>query len=227
MKKRNKSIYIIISVLILSLAVSFVDAIIKPNYTIKIIIKMIAYLLIPMSYFLINKDEFKEFKKMFVPNKKDFSKTIILSITVYITLVAGYFLLRNIIDFSNVTNNLTNNMGITLDNFLYVTIYIAFINSFCEEFFYRGYSFITLKKHTSRIFAYIFNSSLFAIYHIGMLLESFSKPTLFLAVIGLFIGGCIFSYLNEKSNNIYPSWIVHMFTNFGINTIGFILFTIV
>lgn len=226
MKKRNKSIYIIISVLILSLAVSYVDAIVKPDYVTKVIIKMIAYLLIPMSYFLINKEEFKEFKKLFTPNKKDLKKTIILSITVYLTLVIGYFLFRNFIDFSNVTTNLTNNMGITLDNFIYVTIYIAFINSFCEEFFYRGYSFITLKKHTNRTFAYIFNSSLFAIYHIGMLLESFYLPTLILAVIGLFIGGCIFSYLNEKSNNIYPSWIVHMFTNFGINTIGFILFTI-
>ena len=226
MNKKSKSIYITLSVLILSIAVSYVDAIIKPNYWIKIIIKMIAYLLVPMSYFLINKEEFKEFKKMFIPNKKDFQKTTTLSITIYITLVAGYFLLRNIIDFSNVTDNLTNNMGITLNNFLYVTIYIAFINSFCEEFFYRGYSFITLKKHTNRIFAYIFSSTLFAIYHIGMLLESFETTTLFLAVIGLFVGGCIFSYLNEKSNNIYPSWIVHMFTNFGINTIGFILFTI-
>ena len=226
MKKKSKRIYIILSVLLLSLIVSFVDAIVKPNYVIKVIIKMIAYLFIPITYFIINKDELGEFKKMFIPNKKYFFNTIILSISIYLMIVIGYFLTRNFIDFSNVTTNLINNMGITLDNFLYVTIYIAFINSFCEEFFYRGYSFITLKKHTNRVFAYIFSSSLFSIYHIGMLLESFSKPILFLSVIGLFFGGCIFSYLNEKCNNIYPSWIVHMFTNFGINTIGFILFMI-
>ena len=43
---------------------------------------------------------------------------------------------------------------------------------------------------------------------------------------GLIVGGCIFNYLNEKNDNIYPSWFVHMFANFAINTVGFILFGI-
>lgn len=225
MKKR--SIYIILSVLTLALTVSFVDAFIKPNYFIKIIIKIIAFLAIPSTYFIMHKDEFKDFKKLFIPNKKDIPKTLLLGISIYITIVFGYFIVRNFLDLSNVTKNLSNNMGITLDNYLYVTIYISFLNSFLEEFFFRGYSFITLKKHTSRKFAYIFNSSLFSIYHIGMMLESFYLPTLILAIIGLFLGGCLFSYLNEKHDNIYPSWITHMFTNFGLNTVGLILFMIV
>jgi len=226
MNKRNKSIYIIVSVLLLSLTVSFVDAFIKPDYFTKVFVKVIAFLAIPISYFIINKDEFSEFKKLFFPNKKDFKKTIFISLSVYLTIVFGYFIVRNFLDFSNVTTNLMGNMGIDLSNYLYVTLYISFLNSFLEEFFFRGYSFITLKKHTNKKFAYIFSSSLFAIYHIGMMLESFYLPTLILAIIALFIGGCIFSYLNEKTNNIYPSWIVHMFTNFGLNTVGLILFLI-
>ena len=79
-------------------------------------------------------------------------------------------------------------MGITLDNFIYVTIYISFLNSFLEEFFYRGYAFITLKKHLNRKISYIFSASLFAIYHIGMILESFIFPDIILVVIGLFLG---------------------------------------
>ena len=47
-----------------------------------------------------------------------------------------------------------------------------------------------------------------------------------LLLFGLIIGGCIFNYLNEKNDNIYVSWIVHMFINFGINTVGGILFGI-
>ena len=43
---------------------------------------------------------------------------------------------------------------------------------------------------------------------------------------GLFVGGCIFNYLNEKSESIYTSWITHMFANFAINTVGFMLFRI-
>lgn len=230
MKNKNnykKSLYIVISVLILALSVCYVDAVIKPNYLIKSIVKIIFYLVIPMTYFIINKDEFASFKSMFYPNKKNFIKSILLGILIYILILLGYFLLKNIIDFTNVTTNLTDNMGITIDNLLYVTIYIAFLNSFLEEFFYRGYAFITLKKHTNRKFAYIFSASLFAFYHVGMLLESFHFPDIILIVLGLFFGGCLFNFLNEKSNNLYPSWIVHMFTNFAINTVGFILFTFI
>lgn len=225
MKKR--STYIIISVIILALSVCFIDAIIKPNYIIKSIIKIIFYLLIPTIYFIINKDELKDFKSLFIPTKKDILKTTILSVSIYLFFVLGYFLVRNFIDFSNITTNLTNNMGIDKNNFIFVTLYISFINSFLEEFFYRGYAFITLKKHINKRTAYIFSSSIFTIYHIGMLTDFFKFPDIILMIIGLFIGGCIFNYLNEKTNNIYPSWIVHMFTNFGINTIGFILFGII
>ena len=225
MKKRSN--YIIISVIILALSVCFIDAIIKPNYIIKSIIKIIFYLLIPTIYFIINKDELKDFKSLFIPTKKDILKTTILSVSIYLLFVLGYFLVRNFIDFSNITTNLTNNMGIDKNNFIFVTLYISFINSFLEEFFYRGYAFITLKKHINKKTAYIFSSSIFTIYHIGMLTDFFKFPEIILMIIGLFIGGCIFNYLNEKTNNIYPSWIVHMFTNFGINTIGFILFGII
>ena len=86
-KRINKSLYIIIPSLLLALSVCFVDAIIKPNYFIKCIVKVIFYLLIPTTYFIINKDEFNEFKKMFKPNKKDFKKTILLSIRMKIVIV--------------------------------------------------------------------------------------------------------------------------------------------
>jgi len=151
-------------------------------------------------------------------------KSLLLGIGVYSVILIGYFLTRNIIDYSNVTSNLTDGMGITSDNFIYVSLYISLMNSFLEEFFFRGYGFITLKKYTGRRFAYIFSSLIFAAYHVGMLIGMFDIGTLALLLFGLIVGGCIFNYLNEKNNNIYPSWFVHMFANFAINTVGFILF---
>lgn len=221
---KKKKLYIIISLLILSLGVTFVDAFIKPNYFTKIPIKIIAFLLIPISFFLTFKGELKEFKKLFIPKKNDIIKALSIGIPIYLIVITAYYLTRNIIDFSNVAPNLSSSMGITKDNYIYVAIYIPLLNSFLEEFFFRGYGFITLKKHTSRKFAYIFSPVLFAIYHIGMLINSFHPIVIVLLVIGLFIGGCIFNYLNEKNDNIYVSWLVHMCANLSINTIGGILF---
>ena len=68
---------------------------------------------------------------------------------------------------------------------------------------------------------------MFAFYHVGMTSGWFNPIIYALSLIGLFVGGCIFNYLNEKCENIYTSWLVHMFANFAINTIGFILFGII
>ena len=223
----NRKVSIMLSVFIFSISITLIDAFIHPNYFVKIPIKIIFFLALPMLFFIKNKEAFKEFKKFFVFKKGGILKALLLGIGVYTVILGGYLLTRNIFDYSNVTSSLTEGMGITADNFIYVSLYISLMNSFLEEFFFRGYGFITLKKYTTSKVAYIFSSTLFAIYHIGMLVEMFHFGVLLLLLLGLIIGGCIFNYLNESNDNIYPSWFVHMFANFAINTIGFILFNIV
>lgn len=223
---KNKKYYIIISVALLSLIVTYVDAFIKPNYFVKIPIKIIAFLAIPISYFIINKNESKEFKRLFKFKKKNILNSLYIGVPIYLLIVLAYLLTKNFIDFSNVAPNLSQTMGITKNNYIYVALYIPLLNSFLEEFFFRGYGFITLKKKTNRKFSYIYSSIFFAIYHIGMLIGSFDWYVIILLLIALMIGGILLSYLNEKNDNIYVSWIVHMFINFGINTVGGILFGI-
>lgn len=220
----KKAVYIAASVLAFSIFVDLIDAVIQPNYFVKIPIKLVFFLALPLVFFLVNKAELGEFKKLFVFRKQGLVKSLLLGAAVYAVILAAYFLLRGVIDFSRVTSSLTEGMGITADNFIYVSLYISLMNSFLEEFFFRGYGFITLKKYTSRKLAYIFSSGVFAVYHIGMLIGMFGFGALALLMFGLIAGGCIFNYLNEKNENIYSSWFVHMFANFAINTVGMILF---
>ena len=220
----KRSISIMISVFIFSLAITLIDAFVQPNYFIKIPIKIVFFLALPMMFFIIHKEDFADFKKLFVFKKGGLLKSLILGVGVYAVILLGYLFTRNIIDYSNVTSSLTEGMGITAENFIFVSLYISLMNSFLEEFFFRGYGFITLKKYTSRKIAYIFSSSIFAVYHVGMLIGMFQFGALVILLLGLIVGGCIFNYLNELNDNIYPSWFVHMFANFSINTVGFILF---
>lgn len=222
----SKKTAVMLSTFLFSIAITLIDAFVHPNYFVKIPIKILFFLALPMLFFLKNKDGFGDFKKLFRFKRKGILVALLLGIGVYAVIVGGYFLTRNVIDFSNVTSSLTEGMGITSGNFIYVSLYISLMNSFLEEFFFRGFGFITLKKYTSRRVAYLFSSSLFAIYHIGMLVGMFSLPALLLLLLGLIIGGCIFNFLNEAHENVYPSWFVHMFANFAINTVGFILFGI-
>lgn len=224
MRNRKEVLAIAILIVICCTIMAVVDGIIQPDYAVKSMIKIIVFLVAPVIYSLFDKD--LDLKNIFKWNKKGIKLTIGLAAGVYLIILAAYFAGKDIFDFSGITKSLTMNIGVTADRFVWVALYISFANSFLEEFFFRGFAFLTLKNYMPRKFAYIFSSLMFALYHIAMMIGWFSAGMYFFILAGLFIGGLIFNFLNEKNETIYSSWMVHMFANFAINTIGFILFGI-
>ena len=215
---------IIIPVLVIASCVvmGVVDAIIQPGYAVKSLIKMVMFLLIPTLYGLFNKDV--NIKGLIKPDKKGFTFALMLGLGVYGVVLGAYFIFKDVFDFSALTKSLNETTGVNKENFIFVAIYISFINSFLEEFFFRGFSFITLKKFFSQKFAYVFSSMTFSLYHIAMMIGWFGLPVIVISLAGLFAGGMIFNKFDEKNENIYLSWLIHMFANFATNTIGFMLF---
>lgn len=126
-------------------------------------------------------------------------------------------------DFSGIVGALSENAGVRKGNFLFVAVYISFINSLLEEFFFRGFLFLNLKKQMRRLHAYLISSLAFSVYHVAMMIGWFDLWLFLLILAGLMVGGMIFNYLDEDQGSIYTSWFTHMFANFAINTIGFIL----
>lgn len=204
---------------------SFVDAIWHPGYAIKSAVKIIAFFVIPLGYSGINKDI--QLKSLFVARKAGMIRAGLLGIGVYIFILICYFTIGTYFDFSQVTGSLTKNVGVNKDNFALVAIYISFINSLLEEFFFRGFAFMNLRRIAGRKIAYTVSSIAFALYHVAMMIGWFSIPLFVLLLVALIGAGLLFNWLNEKQGNIYTSWFVHMFANFSINTVGFILFGII
>lgn len=217
-----KKIQIPFLVAIACVVMAIVDAVIQPGYAVKSLIKIILFLLIPVVYGFFNKEV--NIKKLIKPNKSGIVTAVCLGAAVYVTILGAYFIFRNVFDFSALTTSLGETTGVNKSNFIWVALYISFVNSLLEEFFFRGFSFITLKKFTTRSFAYIFSSLSFALYHIAMMIGWFGVPVIVISLMGLFAGGLIFNKFDEKNENIYLSWLTHMFANFATNTIGFILF---
>lgn len=221
----KKAILMVTLIVVFCVLMAIIDGILKADYFIKSIIKLVLFLILPALYSLCDKDI--KIKEVFTPEKKGLKLAIVLCALVYVIILGGYFLLKDVFDFSSITTSLTNNIGVTGKNFIFVSLYISFVNSLLEEFFFRGFAFITLKRITGRKFAYLFSATVFAVYHIAMMIGWFSIDVFIIIMVGLFAGGLIFNYLNERSSTVYPSWLVHMFANFAINTIGFILFGII
>lgn len=222
---QKKRLSLIILIVILSCSImAIVDAVISPNYLVKSIIKMVLFLLIPFLATRANKDF--SLKDLFKIKKKQMILPILLGVIVYFFILSAYFIIGPYFDFSNVTVALGENYGVNKENFIIVALYISLVNSLLEEFFFRGFAFILLKKFSTRRFAYLFSAGAFSIYHIAFMSDWF-QPVLFLLLLSsLFIAGLMFNWLNEKRETIYTSWLVHMCANFAINTVGFLLFGI-
>lgn len=223
---KKKTVWIVLSVFLCSFLMIFVDGWIQPSYWIKSLIKMVLFLLIPMIYVFFN-HETNELKRLFKFSKKGMFTAFLIGISLYILMIDGYFVLRKTVDFSLIPQHLVMDIGVNADNFVVVAFYISLINSFLEEFFFRGYSFLFLKEKTSGWFAFVMSSFVFALYHLGMMKGWFQDGFMLVTFFGLFLGGCIFNVLDMKNETIYSGWLVHAFVNLGINTIGLILFQLI
>ena len=220
MKKRNTIIVFIVTV-ICCLAMALVDGVLRPGYAVKSAIKIALFMLIPLIASRLDRSVL--YLQLLRPKKKGLLQAIALGVGIYVVILGGYFLVSSFFDFSQIAGALTDNAGVTKENFLYVSLYISFANSFLEEFFFRGFVFTNLKQHSGRKLAYIFSAAAFSLYHVAMMIGWFSPALFLLVMAGLVIGGMIFNWLNEKLDTIYCSWLTHMFANFAINTIGFML----
>ncbi len=219
---KKKACSIIITVVAACALMGVVDAVIQPGYAVKSLIKILLFLLIPIGYSAF--DRGCRLSALLKPDKKGITVAALAGVAVFAVVLGAYLLFRDVFDFSALTKSLTQTTGVNGQNFIWVAIYISFVNSLLEEFFFRGFAFLTLKRVSTRKLAYIFSSICFALYHIAMMIGWFGLPVILISLAGLFAGGIIFNAFDEKYGNIYISWLVHMFANFATNAIGFILF---
>jgi len=219
--KQKTAWLVLLTALICCGIMAVVDGVLRPGYGAKSVCKLLVFLLLPA--LAVKLDRTVQLWNLFHFPKKGFGIALGLGVSVYCLIVGGYWLLSGVFDFSRIAGALSENAGVDAGNFLMVSLYVSLANSLLEEFFFRGFVFRNLKQSVSRKFAYGFSAVLFALYHAAMLIGWFSPLLYLLVMTGLVAGGLLFNFLNEKLDTIYVSWLVHMFANFAINTIGFML----
>jgi len=188
------------------------------SYLWKTAAKVLLFFAIPFFFLKATVFEFLQFKKT---QKKSLLLALGLGIIVIMAILGAFMLLKDSIDLNALQLDLETRVGVTAVVFPFVAFYILFGNSFLEEYFFRGLLVGLLKDSKLK---WILPSFFFAIYHVAIFLPWFEWPILLLAVVGLWIGGLLFQWLNEKSGTIYPSWIIHMCADIGVLLIGVYMF---
>jgi membrane protease YdiL (CAAX protease family) len=213
---------IVISYAICACALLFLfEQVIDVTYGIKTGLKIFLFAIVPLG-FVLKTRAFTLFKNA---DKKGLLLGFLFGITSFLVVIVAFILFQDIIDTDSIVQNLEEK-NITASTFLLIGLYITFGNSFLEEFFFRGFIFFNLVKK-NKVFAYVFSSLLFAIYHMAIFTGWFNLPLTVLALLGLFIIGLVFNWLNQKSNSMLNSWLVHIFADIAIILIGCHLFGII
>ncbi len=210
-----------ILVFVVCLAMSYVEIFMAPGYATKSGIKMALFLAVPLLFLLTSKKT--SIPSLFRMKRGGWRFSGTLAAITFLGIIGAYFIFRGQFDFSSVAPTLESTLGINGSNFIFVALYISFINSLLEEFFFRGFAFLALMKSVGKKTAYFFSATAFALYHVAIMNGWFSLPLMALLIFALLLAGLLFNYIDEKKSSILPSWMIHISANFAINAIGFVL----
>lgn len=211
----RKSIRILLSILLVCLLLALVERVIQPGYLVKSLLKL---LLFPAVTFALG---FRVGLR-----REGLGLGLALGSMIFAVILAAFFLFRSFIDLDAIAAGILNKEGISRENFLWVALYISFINSALEELLFRGLAYLELRRHTSERFAMVFSAACFAGYHVAILTGWFTWWVYGLCLLGLFIGGLIFNFLDRRGS-LLPSWLAHAAADLAINTIGLMMYNLV
>ena len=134
-------------------------------------------------------------------NRIYFFIAILIVVAMYFGLgLINYFVAELVIKLGFSVNNSTFDIGSPLKLIAFI-ISVAILPAICEEMFFRGLIFNSLKQKP--IFAVLFSSLCFALYHASIT-----------QLIFQFIYGVMFALIVYRANSIIPSIIAHFINNF-------------
>lgn len=183
------------------------------SYSWKTAAKFFLFVVIPFLLFRSTRFPFLRFQET---DKRQVRLAFILGVLTLLTIIIAFLFVKPFIDLPALQIDLRE-AGITGYTYPFIALYIMLGNSWIEEFFFRGILKELFGQSTLR---FVLPPFFFAIYHIAIFLPWFTIPILLVAIGGLWMGGLLFQWINEKSGTILPSWIIHIFADIGILLIG-------
>ncbi len=228
---KKKFVYLIITSLITVASLYISDQILAVSYMSKVFLKVILFATFPVIYRIgtgenILRLSYVNFFKRAHPKRQRINISIVLGIAIFVVLWIVQLYLLPYIDTSQLVYEFEEKYKINQGNIVYYSIYLVFLNSFLEEFFFRGYIFLGMKRLGYRKSAYVISATLFAVYHIANFKNWLNIGVFILAILGLIVGGCIFNAMDDRQETFLNSWFVHICADVAIVLTGFRVFGI-
>lgn len=212
-----KKVLIILYALISCGILYFIEQSVGVSYLIKSSLKLFLFVVLPLISLKKGKKDGKIRKRKFDKKElKNLKYAFVLGILGGIIIIVLGVAFSPTIDFVALKIELAEKLKVTKSVFIFVALYITFINSFIEEFFFRGVVYLGLDREGKRVLGSLFSGILFGLYHMAMFASWFSPILVFICVLGLSIVGVFFNYVNRRTKSFLNSWVIHMIADTSI-----------
>ncbi len=216
-----KTRYIIMTSSISIIILFLLEQVFHSNYLGITIIKIFLFFLIPLLVIkYIKKEALRDALRL--DEKNNLRYGMLLGIVGFFLIFLIYFLVKNSIDVSKI-NDTMEQYRVTKTNFILIALYVIFVNSLLEEFYFRGFIFLNMYENSHKKIAYVYSGMLFSLYHIANFITWFTVPLILLTVFLLFIVGLFFNFVNTFSKNFLNSWIIHILADISLMIIGYMI----
>ena len=220
MKCRNILIPVLAAVIFLA-GMLLTEQLLAPPYLIKSLIKLLLTVTLIGTGTALSKVSLKEsirFRPM-----QNAGKLIVIMIAVIPAVLLGFWLLRGFLVPQAIRENLMRKEQLTKENCLFVFAYIALVNSFLEESFFRGFLTEGFRRAEMPKAGRICSALAFAVYHLGIVDSWLSLPMLLVCIAALFGAALFLQAICDHYDSVKASWLVHGCANLAINAVGILL----
>jgi membrane protease YdiL (CAAX protease family) len=136
----------------------------------------------------------------------------------------AYFLFGDLLlDHAKIAASISRQFTVNANTVLFVAPVTSFLNSFIEEFFYRGFAFGLLVRK-NRVVGYLLPAAVFTTQHVMFFWYWLEWIPFCLATGGLLVFALVLEWLYKRANSIVAPWIVHICGDVAMMGIAVTLF---
>ncbi len=145
-----------------------------------------------------------------------------LGLGISVAIAAVYWLAaRPWIDPEQMRDAATRNGLNSPQKYLALAAYLVLINSLLEEYVWRWFVYRQCERLLSGALAVAASAFLFTVHHAIALQSQMNWSVTLLACLGIFIGGCAWSWCYQRYRSIWPGYISHAIVDIAVLAIGY------
>lgn len=158
------------------------------------------------------------------PTLRGLSVGIASGIAIAACIAATYALIgRQLIDVEQMREAATRNRLDHLAVFTAFGLYTSLINAWLEEYVWRWFVFRQCETIAGGRAAVFWSAALFTAHHVLALKMQTGWDVTLLASLGVFIGGCGWSWCVWRYRSIWPGYASHVLTDIAVFIIGWLI----